>query len=220
MPPHPPPPVHPMQPQSGSLLLDTLILIFLIFNSQWIPNYSRCNPGSTPILRHMGNRWMIHFRLCSRVFSSNLTLVWTLLVIISITLCMSPWWQGWMICKQTFRMTSVLWMIYFLSCPLHSSTSRSMINRPSFRTTSTLWTQLLEISGIIFITTTQLQLHNHSSVPLRHSTLLHCRLKMTRPFGIWCQRGRNLEEWCVIFRGSSLLCMHLELWTLALHLHI
>jgi hypothetical protein len=34
---------------------------------------------------------------------------------------------------------------------------------------------------------------------------------MTRPFGIWCQRGRNLEEWCVIFWGSSPLCMHLEL---------
>jgi hypothetical protein len=25
---------------------------------------------------------------------------------------------------------------------------------------------------------------------------------MTRPFGIWCQRGRDLEEWCMIFRGS------------------
>jgi hypothetical protein len=24
---------------------------------------------------------------------------------------------------------------------------------------------------------------------------------MTRPFGIWCQRGRDLE-WCVIFRGG------------------
>jgi hypothetical protein len=34
---------------------------------------------------------------------------------------------------------------------------------------------------------------------------------MTRPFGIWCQRGRDLEEWCVMFTGSSLLCMHLEL---------
>jgi hypothetical protein len=33
-----------------------LILISLIYSRQWIPNFSRCNPGSTPILRHMGNR--------------------------------------------------------------------------------------------------------------------------------------------------------------------
>jgi hypothetical protein len=34
---------------------------------------------------------------------------------------------------------------------------------------------------------------------------------MTRPFDIWCQRGRDLEQWFVIFRGSSPLCLHLEL---------
>jgi hypothetical protein len=82
------------------------------------------------------------------------------------------------------------------------------------------WTQLLEISEIIFITTTQLQVHHHSSVPIRHSILLRRCLRMTRPFGIWFQRGEDLEEWCVIFRGSSPLCMHLELWTLALNLHV
>jgi hypothetical protein len=43
---------------------------------------------------------------------------------------------------------------------------------------------------------------------------------MTRPFGIWCQRGRNLEEWCVIFRGSSPLCILHTFGTLALHLHV
>jgi hypothetical protein len=134
--------------------LGVTILISLIFNSQWTLNFSRCNPGSTPTLRHMGNKWMIHFKLCSRVFSSKLTLVWTILVIMSITLCMSLWCKGWMICKQTFRMTSVPWMIDSLRCPLQSSTSRSMINKLSFKTTSIHWTQLLEISEIIFITTT------------------------------------------------------------------
>jgi hypothetical protein len=28
---------------------------------------------------------------------------------------------------------------------------------------------------------------------------------MTRPFGIWCQRGRNLKEWYVTLRGAHLL---------------
>jgi hypothetical protein len=70
---------------------------------------------------------------------------------------------------------------------------------------ATLWTQHLGISEITFITTIPLQLHHHSSVPLRHSILLRHRLRMTRPFGIWCQRGRDLEECCVIYRGSSLL---------------
>jgi hypothetical protein len=41
---------------------------------------------------------------------------------------------------------------------------------------------------------------------------------MTRRFGIWCQRGRDLEEWCVIFRGSS-LSLH-AFGTLALHLYV
>jgi hypothetical protein len=195
---------------SGSLLLVTLTLILLIFSNPWTLSFCRCNPGSTLTLRHMGNRWMIHFRPCSRVFSSRLTLVWITLVIMYITLCMTPWCKGWVICRQTFRTTSVPWMTNSLRCPLQSSINSYMISKLGFRTMSMLWTQPLEISEIIFIITIQLQLHHHSSVPLRHS-ILRRRLRMTRPFGIWCQRGRDLEEWCVIFRGRSLLFMHLEL---------
>jgi hypothetical protein len=69
-------------------------------------------------------------------------------------------------------------------------------------------------------TTTQHQLHHHSYVPLRHSILLCLRLRMTTPFRIWWQRGRKIWRSDVIFRGSSLLCMHLEHWTLALLLHV
>jgi hypothetical protein len=81
------------------------------------------------------------------------------------------------------------------------------------------WTLLLETLEIIFIITIQLQLHHHSSVPLRHSILLRRRLRMTRPFWYLMPKGeRDLEECCVIFRGSS-LSLH-EFGTLALHLHV
>jgi hypothetical protein len=203
---------------SGSLLLDTLTLILLTFSNPWTLSFNRCNPGSTLTLRHMGSKWMILFRLCSRVFSSRLTLVWIILVIMSIKLCMTPWCKGWVICRQILRMTSLPWMTDCLRCPPQSSISSYMISRLSFRTMSMPWTLLLETSEIIFIITIQLQIHHHSSVPLRHSILLRRRLRMTRPFGILCQRGRDLEEWCVIFRGSS-LSLH-AFRTLALHLHV
>jgi hypothetical protein len=55
MPPPPPPPVHPMQPQSEPSVgyFDSY---FSNIQPSMIPNFSRCNPGSTLILRHMGNR--------------------------------------------------------------------------------------------------------------------------------------------------------------------
>jgi hypothetical protein len=106
-------------------------------------------------------------------------------------------------------------MTDFHSYPLLSSTSWSLTDSPNLRTTSTHWTQLLWISKIISTTTTLHQLHRQSSLLIRHFILLHRRLRMTRPFGIWCQRGRMIWRSDVIFRGSSFHYMH-ELWTLAL----
>jgi hypothetical protein len=99
-----------------------------------------------------------------------------------------------------------------------------MINRLSFRTLQCLEHNFWRFQRS-FLSLLPAPDPPHSSVPLSHSILLRRRLRMTRPSGIWCQRGEIWSDvWslggahlfaCIWNSCIALACLILvmhELW--------